>query len=120
VTLETLYGADSNMVNYVEFSDAVNSVFTVKDLERNPTIEPETFCGYENGADPTLNILTVEEEKILESAVTRLKEKVRQRRIDVLTYLEDFDFAHEGIPQFYEFVSYKIIIFYCNCRNHHN
>ncbi|KAJ3210533.1 hypothetical protein HDU82_007937 [Entophlyctis luteolus] len=98
-TLERLYQNpyDPGMVNYVQFSDAVETVFTVKGLVNAPTVEPSPFVGYENGnVDPSLNLLTVSEQKILDGAIARLREKVRQKRIDVLSYLEDFDFVREG------------------------
>ncbi|KAJ3405397.1 hypothetical protein HDU80_001425 [Chytriomyces hyalinus] len=98
-TLETLYQNtfDHGMVNYVAFSDAVESVFTFKGLINAPTMEPQPFTGYENGnVDPLLNSLTESENEILNRVVSRLREKVRQRRIDVLSYLEDFDFVNEG------------------------
>ncbi|KAI9346901.1 hypothetical protein BDR26DRAFT_916308 [Obelidium mucronatum] len=98
-TLEALYQNqfDHGMVNYVQFSDAVESVFTFKGLINAPTMEPTPFTGGENGSiDPSLNALTESEKKILDGVVVRLCEKVRQRRIDVLSYLEDFDFVKEG------------------------
>ncbi|KAJ3031489.1 UNVERIFIED_CONTAM: hypothetical protein HDU68_003429 [Siphonaria sp. JEL0065] len=98
-TLEALYqnNYDPGMVNYVQFSDAVESVFTFKGLINAPTMEPTPFTGGENGSiDPSLSALTESEQKILDGVVVRLCEKVRQRRIDVLSYLEDFDFVKEG------------------------
>ncbi|KAJ3311004.1 hypothetical protein HDU76_003229 [Blyttiomyces sp. JEL0837] len=97
LTLESMFACDGGkMVDYRAFSDAVESVFTIKGLEKAPLVEPPEFDGYENGADPALNVLDEKEEKILEKVVIRLREKVRQRRIDVLSYLEDFDFVREG------------------------
>ncbi|KAI8608640.1 hypothetical protein BC830DRAFT_1162449 [Chytriomyces sp. MP71] len=98
-TLETIFqnGFDHGMVNYVHFSDSVESVFTFKGLINAPTMEPIPFIGYENGSvDPSLNRLTESEQKILEGTIARLREKVRERRIDILSYLEDFDFVKEG------------------------
>jgi hypothetical protein len=83
------------MVNYVAFSDEIESVFTLKGLEKVPTMEPQQFL-YEKGADPALNVLTKDEEHILEGVLNRFREKVRQKRINVLSYLEDFDFVREG------------------------
>ncbi|KAJ3075759.1 hypothetical protein HDU98_006997 [Podochytrium sp. JEL0797] len=94
-TLETLFQNtyDPGMVNYVQFSDAVESVFTFKGLINAPTAEPVPFTG---SIDPSLNALTESEQKILDGVVGRLREKVRQCRIDVLSYLEDYDFVQEG------------------------
>ncbi|KAJ3285182.1 hypothetical protein HDU79_007514 [Rhizoclosmatium sp. JEL0117] len=95
-TLEALYQNtfDPGMVNYVQFSDAVESVFTHKGLVHAPTMEPTPFES--SAVDPMLNALTESEQKILDGVLVRLREKVRQRRIDVLSYLEDFDFVKEG------------------------
>ena len=84
------------MVDYIAFSDAIESVFTMKGLERSPQSEPGIFQGYENGADPTLNVLDENEEKIFQQTIKRLHAKVLERRIDPLSYLEDYDFVREG------------------------
>ncbi|KAJ3202622.1 hypothetical protein HDU67_000392 [Dinochytrium kinnereticum] len=98
-TLESLYQnpKDTNLVDYLRFSDDVESVFTSKGLEKEPTREPELFDGFLKGADPSLNKLAgAHEERILENVVGRLREKIRQRRIDILSYMEDYDFVKEG------------------------
>ncbi|KAJ3109975.1 hypothetical protein HDU96_007005 [Phlyctochytrium bullatum] len=98
-TLETLYQneKDTLLVDYIRFSDDVEKVFTTKGLEREPTKEPEPFSGYLKGADPGLNELGGEGEmRVLAKALTRLRERIRQRRMDILPYLEDYDFVREG------------------------
>ncbi|KAJ3099126.1 hypothetical protein HDU97_003459 [Phlyctochytrium planicorne] len=97
-TLETQYqnARDTNVVDYQRFSDDVESVFTAKGLEKDPTKEPAQFDGYLKGADPSLNILSTSEKQLLEKALRRLRERVRQRRIDLLSYMEDYDFVKEG------------------------
>lgn len=87
------------MVDYVSFSDDIESVFTVKGLEKNPTKEPEAFTNYvyESGVQPTSRLIPRSEGAVLNRVLTRLIEKVKQRRLDVLSYLEDFDFVNEGI-----------------------
>ena len=85
---------DARMVDYVAFSDEIESVFTIKGLEKNPTIELKEFVPGE--VDPTLNILSAKDQKVYQKILDRMVEKVRQRRIDPLTYLEDYDFIKEG------------------------
>lgn len=89
-------------VNYLKFSDAVESVFTKKGLEKNPTDEPGTFDVYSNGwlADPYEPTLTEEEHVILVSVMERLNERVKSRRVDALIYMEDYDFVNEGTSSF--------------------
>nr|KAJ3422717.1 hypothetical protein HK105_006776 [Polyrhizophydium stewartii] len=89
---------DPRFVNYVVFSDMVESVFTKKGLEKNPLAEPEQFNVYSNGweADPSVNVLSPEEMAILNTVLARLDKKVRERRVDALSYMEDYDFVKEG------------------------
>ncbi|KAJ3035330.1 hypothetical protein HDV00_004058 [Rhizophlyctis rosea] len=90
---------DTGMVNYLAFSNAVESVFTLKNLEKCPTLEPQQFivpqCRNPIG-DVPLYKLTQVEESVLKRVMGRLMRKVEERRIDVLSYLEDFDFVREG------------------------
>jgi hypothetical protein len=89
---------DSSQVDYIKFSDEVESVFTKKGLVKAPTEEPERFEVYSNGweADPSVNVLTEEENDILVKVMDRLHDKVKNRRIDALSYMEDYDFVQEG------------------------
>ncbi|KAI8815345.1 hypothetical protein BJ742DRAFT_876284 [Cladochytrium replicatum] len=126
-TLETVYQckADPHLIEYVKFSDAIESVFTTREVELDPRSEPRTFTDYryESGAEkidrvlklPELRSASGEEERrrwnveqkarfgtvlsgpgVLDWVLIRLAEKVRRRRIDVLNALEDFDFVGEG------------------------
>ena len=89
---------DKQYVNYITFSDVIESVFTKKGLEKDPTAEPEHFDVYSNGweADPSANILLPEEEVILGQLLDRLHKRVDANRIDALSYMEDYDFVKEG------------------------
>ncbi|KAJ3380738.1 hypothetical protein HDU92_005792 [Lobulomyces angularis] len=99
-TLEKLYESkvDNQMVEYLKFSDEVESVFTVKGLDKTPTREPEVFKNYvyESGSEPLKPLSPKNEDKTLTKCLERLNEKVRQRRLDVLGFLEDYDFVNEG------------------------
>ena len=92
--LEKKYESKSGGVNYVEFSDELESVFTVKGLVKNPTCEITEFIPGE--VDPTLNILSPKDQKIYQKIMDRMVEIVRKHVIDPLTYLEDYDFINEG------------------------
>ncbi|KAI8927203.1 hypothetical protein BC831DRAFT_187984 [Entophlyctis helioformis] len=89
---------DPRFVNYVKFSDDVESVFTKKGLVKSPMSEPEPFNVYSNGweADPSVNVLSPDERVILDKVLARLQQRVSERRIDVLSYMEDYDFVQEG------------------------
>lgn len=85
---------DPRMVDFVAFSDEIESVFTVKGLQTNPTYEMTEYIP--DDMDPTLNILSAKDQAAYQQIIDGMVEKVRQRRIDPLTYLEDFDFIKEG------------------------
>ncbi|KAI9207587.1 uncharacterized protein BJ171DRAFT_561416 [Polychytrium aggregatum] len=93
-TIEDLYKSESDprMVNYVAFSDAIESVFTSKGLESDPLHCPADF-------DPLPDVepmLLPDDKPVFDKVMDRLSERVAQRGIDVLSYLEDYDFVREG------------------------
>ncbi|KAJ3046430.1 hypothetical protein HK097_000863, partial [Rhizophlyctis rosea] len=101
-SLELLFSrppSEGEMVNYQAFSNAIESVFTLKNLEKCPTLEPMPFivpqCQNPIG-DVPIYTLTAQEERTLTRVLNRLIRKVEERRIDALSYLEDFDFVREG------------------------
>jgi len=60
-------------VDYMQFSDDVESIFTHKDLEKTPTAEVQQFVPpMEVGMD----VLSPEEEQILQKTMHRLAERV--------------------------------------------
>jgi Ca2+-binding EF-hand superfamily protein len=101
--LESKYAGPSGTVRYVDFSDDVESVFTKKGLEKSPTENPEIFDVYSNGweTDAFINTLSPEDEPILRNVMKRLHDRVKQRRIDALSYMEDYDFVKEGMKCLY-------------------
>ena len=68
-----LSSKDPSCVNYMQFSDEVESVFTTKNLERTPTAEVRQFVPRPE-VDPSR--LLPEEEQILQKTMHRLAEKV--------------------------------------------
>lgn len=96
--LEAKFSGPHGTVRYVDFSDEVESVFTKKGLEKAPTQEPEKFDVYSNGweTDTFITNLSPEDQPILKNVMNRLQKRVQERRIDALTYMEDYDFVKEG------------------------
>ncbi|KAJ3283394.1 hypothetical protein HK104_010407, partial [Borealophlyctis nickersoniae] len=80
----------------------LDSVFTLRNLEKCPTLEPSPFVAKVNAVNDSDTggeeggVLTVEEGRVLERVVRRVRGKIAERRIDVLSYFEDFDFVREG------------------------
>ena len=66
---------DSNFVEYLVFSDLVESIFTLKNLEKNPLVTPQQF---KPAVQVEKNVLTPGEKQILERVVQRLALKVWQ------------------------------------------
>ena len=71
-----LSAKDHTYVDYMQFSDEVESVFTHKNLEKTPTVEFQQFVP---PVEVDLNILSPEEEQILQKAMHRLAERVRRK-----------------------------------------
>jgi Ca2+-binding EF-hand superfamily protein len=84
---------DPSCVDYKEFSDEMEAIFTVAGLEKMPTVDPHPYA-------PTLltdaNVLLPEEEQILERTMHRIAERVRVRRIQIMPFFEDYDRVHIG------------------------
>ena len=59
----------------MRFSDEVESIFTHKNLEKTPTAEVQQFVP---PVEVDLNILSPEEEQILQKTMHRLAERVRR------------------------------------------
>lgn len=76
----------------------METVFTIKGLERNPTMQPTEFTNYvyESGAKPFKALEPSQESPILARALSRLAEMIRERRLDMHSYLSNFDFVNEG------------------------
>ena len=72
-----LSAKDPTYVDYMRFSDEVESIFTHKNLEKTPTAEVQQFVP---PVEVDLNILSPEEEQILQKTMHRLAERVRVGR----------------------------------------
>jgi len=80
-------------VDYLHFSDDIESVFTVKGLEKNPLYEPKQFHAH---LEEDKTKLGNEEEFMLNSVMHRLADRVRLRRIQILPLFGDYDRVHNG------------------------
>jgi len=72
---------DPNRVDYVKFAYEVNKIFTVKELEKDPTAKVENFA-VTSVLDPD-DVLNPEEEKKVDSCLKRLGEIVKKRKLHV-------------------------------------
>ena len=65
-----LSAKDATYVNYVQFSDEVESIFTHKNLEKTPKAEVQQFVP---PVEVDLNFLSPEEEQILQKTMHRVR-----------------------------------------------
>lgn len=72
---------DPTYVDYMKFSDEVESIFTRKDLEKTPTAEVVQFVP---PVDVNMYVLSPEEEQTLQKTMHRLAERVRQTALHIL------------------------------------
>ncbi|XP_011673543.2 uncharacterized protein LOC594672 [Strongylocentrotus purpuratus] len=84
---------DASFVEYLAFSDHVESIFTLKNLEKDPLITPEQF---KPAVQVEKNILTGAEENILKNTVEKLAQKVNKGRVQLYPLFEDYDRVHNG------------------------
>jgi len=83
----------TDYVEYYQFCDDAESVFTQKGLEKNPTAVPVQFKPNNHISN---NKLSKEAEALLETVIQRLASRVRIRRIQVFPFFEDYDRVHNG------------------------
>lgn len=84
---------DPDYVDYYQFCDDVESAFTQKGLEKNPTAVPIQF---KPNYQLSHNKISQEAEDLLENVMQRLAGRVRIRRIQVFPFFEDYDRVHNG------------------------
>lgn len=86
-------------VDYVAFFDEMESVFTVKGLEKQPTRVPEEFTNYvyESGSTPYKPLDTAQENPILQRVLSRLAEMIRERRIDMVYSRKNLRYRSKAI-----------------------
>ncbi|CAL8102508.1 unnamed protein product [Calicophoron daubneyi] len=78
-------------INWREFCKEIEHVFQTPDLEKDPLKEPETYVPDSMVAQ---NYLSLEVAKTADDAITKIADKVRQRRLQLLPMFSDFDETH--------------------------
>lgn len=84
---------DPDYVEYLKFSDELESVFTIKELEKAPLLEVNQ---YKIPVEWEQNHLSDDAENLLHRCVLRLAEKVRKYRMQLFPLFEDYDRVHNG------------------------
>ena len=75
---------DAGLVNYFNFCDELDYIFTNKTIEKNPTTLPSSFEA-PSILDPK-DVLNTEEEQILIACLQRLGTDVKHRRLLIKPY----------------------------------
>ncbi|KAI8820503.1 uncharacterized protein EV422DRAFT_73393 [Fimicolochytrium jonesii] len=98
--LSKLYSEKQDgMVSFQRFADDVDSVFTKKGLEKDPLGEPDAFPppGEPSSRERKAGAnLTGEETNTLRNVLAKVRKVLEVRRIELLTFLEDYDKVKEG------------------------
>jgi hypothetical protein len=94
--LETFFQLpnDPTKVNYVQFNEDIEKIFTEKDLEKDPTKKLSEFKA-PSILDPK-DVLTSEEEQILHEALSRIGTEVRHKRLLLKPFFQDKDKSKSG------------------------
>lgn len=87
-------------VNYLAFQDEIESIFTLKNLEKTPLTEPNQF---KPPIEWQQNELTSEEQIVFKQAMDRLAEHVRKTRTQLFPLFEDYDRVHNGSVSRFQF-----------------
>ena len=80
-------------IEYLAFSNEVESIFTLKYLEKNPLITPEQF---QPPVDWQLNTLSEPDKVLLDETLMRLATHIRKTRVQLFPLFEDYDRVHNG------------------------
>ena len=85
---------NSDMVNYVNFTDEIDRIFTEKDLEKFPTKRINEFKA-PSILDPK-DVLNNDEEQVLHACLIRLGTDVKHRRLLIKPFFQDKDRSKSG------------------------
>ena len=94
---------DTNLINYKAFCDEIDTIFTDKELERDPLRKPQTFIA-PSILDPK-DLLTADEEKELYQTLLQLGTYVQQHRLLIKPFFQDKDKCRSGFVAFTRFRS---------------
>nr|XP_002123656.3 uncharacterized protein LOC100183292 [Ciona intestinalis] len=84
---------EPDFCDYLAFSDEIESIFTLKHLEKQPLTAPTQF---KPPVEWQLNTLSEEAEIVYNMAMSRVAEHVRKTRNQLFPLFEDYDRVHNG------------------------
>lgn len=87
-------------VNYLAFQDEIESIFTVKNLDKTPLVTPLQF---KPPIEWKQNELSSEGEIVFKRAMERVSEHVRKTRTQLFPLFEDYDRVHNGSVSKFQF-----------------
>lgn len=85
---------DPDYVEYTQFCDEVESIFTFKELEKAPLQEVVPFKPPEEWKQNAFK--DAEEQQTFENAMYKIAEKVRKHQMQLFPLFEDYDRVHRG------------------------
>ena len=85
---------DPLKIRYFDFNEELEKIFTMKDLEKDPTRELSTYQA-PSILDPS-NLMTNEEEQELNQCLVRIGTDVKHRRLLIKPFFQDKDKSHSG------------------------
>ncbi|XP_074647534.1 uncharacterized protein LOC141903328 [Tubulanus polymorphus] len=93
--LEDRFESPNHMdyVDYRAFSDEIESIFTMKDLEKSPLSQPVQF---KPPVEWEQNSLPQGADEMFQKCMERLAEKVGKQRMQLFPLFEDYDRVHNG------------------------
>lgn len=94
---------DKTLVNYVDFCNETDFIFTDKALEKDPTKTLQTFNA-PSILDPK-DVLNTQEEQVLIACLERLGTDVKHRRLLIKPHFQDKDKSRSGFIAFSRFRS---------------
>ena len=95
--------SDKGLINYVQFCDATDYIFTDKALEKDPTRQVASFKA-PSILDPK-DVLNDAEERVLIACLQRLGTDVKHRRLLIKPHFQDKDKSRSGFVAFTRFCS---------------
>ena len=103
---------DSKLIDYIEFNEDIDLIFTKKGLEKEPTTVVKEFK-VPSLIDPE-DVLNDDEEKVLEDCLIRIGTETRNRRLMLKPFFQDKDkincgfVANSRFRSIFDFLKLKI------------
>nr|CAB3262790.1 uncharacterized protein LOC100183292 [Phallusia mammillata] len=93
-------GSHPGFIDYLAFCDEIESIFTIKNLVKNPLMTPSQF---KPPVEWQQNTMSKEAEIVYDLAMMRVAEHVRKTRTQLFPLFEDYDRVHNGTVSRYQF-----------------